>query len=480
MANEKNFVREIADIREDFPRWYTDVVIKTELVDYGPVKGTMVIRPYGYAIWENIQKALDERIKATGHKNAYFPLLIPYSFLTKEAEHVEGFAPEVAVVTYAGGEELSEKLVIRPTSETIFCEMYSKWVNSYRDLPMMLNQWANVMRWEKTTRPFLRSSEFLWQEGHTLHATQEEAEEETLRMLRVYEEFAKNILAMPVLVGRKTDKEKFAGGLATYSMEAMMLDGKSLQAGTTHYFGQNFAKPFNIRFLDSDGTHKYPHETSWGVSTRLIGALIMAHGDERGLCLPPKVAPIQIIIIPIAQKKPGVIEKCRELKDRLMKVGIRAEIDESDNSPGWKFNQWEMKGVPCRFELGPRDIENGVATVSRRDSNDDKFTVLLSEVEQKAAVLLKNIHDNMYQKALAFLTSHIVTASNMSELENAVASGNFALTHWCGETACEDAIKEKMQATSRNMPFDQTGAENGKCVCCGKKSKKLVYFGKAY
>ena len=331
MAKDKEFVREIADIKEDFPRWYTDVVLKTELVDYGPVKGTMVIRPYGYAIWENIQQGLDKRFKATGHKNAYFPMLIPYSFLTKEAEHVEGFAPEVAVVTHAGGEELAEKLVIRPTSETIFCEMYSKWVNSYRDLPMLLNQWANVLRWEKTTRPFLRTSEFLWQEGHTLHATSEEAEEETLKMLHVYEEFVRNELAMPVLIGKKSEKEKFAGGVATYSMEAMMLDGKSLQAGTTHFFGQNFTKPFNIRFLDKDGTHKYPYQTSWGVSTRLIGALIMAHGDERGLCLPPRVAPVQIVIIPIAQKKAGVLEKCFELRDKLLAAGIRAEVDDTDN-----------------------------------------------------------------------------------------------------------------------------------------------------
>lgn len=480
MAKDKNFVKEIADIHENFPQWYTDVVIKTELVDYGPVKGTMVIRPYGYAIWENIQKGLDERFKATGHKNAYFPMLIPYSFLTKEAEHVEGFAPEVAVVTHAGGEELAEKLVIRPTSETVFCEMYSKWVNSYRDLPMLLNQWANVVRWEKTTRPFLRTSEFLWQEGHTLHATEEEAEEETLKMLNVYAEFVRSELAMPVLIGRKSEKEKFAGGLATYSMEAMMLDGKSLQAGTTHYFGQNFTKPFNIRFLDRDGVHKYPYQTSWGVSTRLIGALIMAHGDERGLCLPPRVAPVQIIIIPIAQKKEGVLEKCRELCEKLKASGIRAEVDESDNSPGWKFNQWEMKGVPCRYELGPRDIENGVVTISRRDGGEEKFTVSIDEAVSGAKALLDRIHDYMYEKAEKFMKAHIKTVKNMDELEDAVNDGNFALAHWCGETACEDEIKEKMQATSRNMPFDQTGAEKGKCVCCGKKSKKLIYFGRAY
>ncbi len=479
MAENKDFVKEIADIREDFPRWYTDVVVKTELVDYGPVKGTMVIRPYGYAIWERIQRELDDRFKATGHKNAYFPMLIPYSFLTKEAEHVEGFAPEVAVVTHAGGEELAEKLVIRPTSETIFCEMYSKWVNSYRDLPMLLNQWANVVRWEKTTRPFLRTSEFLWQEGHTLHATEQEAEEETLKMLHVYAEFAKSVLAMPVLIGKKSEKEKFAGGVATYSMEAMMLDGKSLQAGTTHYFGQNFTKPFNIRFLDRDGVHKYPYQTSWGVSTRLIGALIMAHGDERGLCLPPPVAPIQVIIVPIAQKKEGVLEKCRELKDRLIAAGIRAETDESENSPGWKFNQWEMKGVPCRYELGPRDIENGVVTVSRRDGKD-KETISFDEAINGAAELLKKITDNMYEKAAAFMNSHIRKVKTLDELESAVNSNCFALAHWCGDRACEDKVKELYQASTRNMPFDQTGAESGKCVCCGKKSKHLIYFGRAY
>lgn len=479
MAKEKTFVKEIADINTDFPQWYTDVVLKTELVDYGPVKGTMVIRPYGYAIWENIQSALDKRFKETGHKNAYFPMLIPYSYLLKEAEHVEGFAPEVATVTHAGGEELAEKLVIRPTSETIFCEMYSKWVNSYRDLPMLLNQWANVVRWEKTTRPFLRTSEFLWQEGHTLHVSEEEAMAETLQMLHLYEEFAKNVLAMPVLVGRKTEKEKFAGGDATFSMEAMMLDGKSLQAGTTHYFGQNFTKPFNIRFLDKDGTHKYPYQTSWGVSTRLIGALIMAHGDERGLCLPPRVAPTQVIIIPVAQKKEGVLEKCGELKETLVKAGIRADVDDSDNSPGWKFNQWEMKGVPCRLELGPRDIENGVITVSRRDKNEDKFTIPYGDAAKSVSTLLNDIHEHMYEKAKAFMLSHIRPVQTMDELEKAVNENCFALTSWCGDRACEDAIKDKYQASSRNMPLDQTDVGE-KCVCCGKKAKHKIYFGKAY
>ena len=361
MQKDNRFVKEIADMTADFPQWYTDVVIKTELVDYGPVKGTMVIRPYGYEIWEHIQEELDRRIKATGHKNAYFPLFIPLSYLMKEAEHVEGFAPEAALVTHVGNTELEEKLVVRPTSETIICDMYSKWVQSYRDLPMLINQWANVVRWEKTTRPFLRTSEFLWQEGHTLHATEEEAREETLRMLEVYREFMQNVLAIDVLTGVKTDKEKFAGAVDTYTMEAIMLDGKSLQAGTSHYLGKNFASAFEIKYLDRDGKLKNPYQTSWGVSTRLIGALIMAHGDQRGLKLPPRVAPVQAVVIPVAQHKEGVLEKAREIAAQLVKAGVRAETDERDQSVGWKFNEWEMKGAPLRIEIGPRDIENGVA-----------------------------------------------------------------------------------------------------------------------
>ncbi len=367
--NNADFVQEIADIDADFAGWYTDVVIKTEMVDYGPVKGTMVIRPYGYAVWENIQRQLDDRIKATGHKNTYFPMFIPYSFLSKEAEHVEGFAPEVAIVTHFGKEELSEKLVVRPTSETIICHMFAKWVQSYRDLPVLVNQWANVVRCEKTTRPFLRTSEFLWQEGHTLHATEEEAMEETLKMLGVYEEFMKNVLAIPVITGRKSENEKFAGAGATYTMEAMMLDGKSLQAGTSHYLSQNFSKAFDIKFLDRDGTLKHPYQTSWGVSTRLMGALIMAHGDRRGLALPPRVAPIQVIIVPVAAHKEGVLDKAYEIRDELLNSGVRVEIDTRDQSVGWKFNEWEMKGVPLRIEIGPRDIENGVVMTSRRDTD---------------------------------------------------------------------------------------------------------------
>ncbi len=348
---DKQFVKEIADINENFAQWYTDVVLKTELVDYGPVKGTMVIRPYGYAVWENIQREMDQRFKALGVKNAYFPLLIPMSYFTKEAEHVEGFAPEVAVVTHAGGAKLEEPLAIRPTSETIIGTMYSKWIQSYRDLPVIINQWCNVMRWEKTTRPFLRTSEFLWQEGHTVHATEKEAMDETMLMLEEYRKFAEEILAIPVLCGKKTEKEKFAGAEATFGMEAMMIDGKSLQAGTSHYFGQNFSKAFDIKYLDKDGTLKYGYTSSWGTSTRMIGAVIMAHGDERGLVLPPKIAPVQAIIIPVAAHKGGVTEKCAEISELLRSVGVRTEIDERDMSPGRKFNEWEMKGVPLRIEI---------------------------------------------------------------------------------------------------------------------------------
>ena len=445
MAKDNQFVNQIADIETDFPRWYTDVVVKTKLVDYGPVKGTMVIRPYGYAIWENIQRELDARIKATGHQNAYFPLLIPYSYMTREAEHVEGFAPEVAVVTVGGGETLAEPLVIRPTSETIFGEMYSKWLQSYRDLPILINQWANVMRWEKTTRPFLRTSEFLWQEGHTAHATEEEAMEETMKMLGVYKEFAETCLAIPVFTGRKTEKEKFAGAVATFGMEAMMHDGKSLQAGTSHYLGQNFAKAFDIQFLDKDGTHKYAYTTSWGVSTRLIGALIMAHGDQRGLVLPPVVAPVQAILIPIAAKKEGVLEAVADLKAKLLAAGIRADSDTTDNSPGWKFNEWEMKGVPLRIE-----------TVQK---------------------LLADIQSNLLEMAKKRKEERVVSAENMDELLKGVEGGNFVRAGWCGCRECEDKIKEQTAATARVLVEDEH-AET--CVCCGKKAKHVVLFARAY
>ena len=479
MAKEKQFVKEIADINTDFPQWYTDVVLKTQLVDYGPVKGTMVIRPYGYAVWEIIQKELDARFKETGHENAYFPMFIPYSYLLKEAEHVEGFAPEVALVTHVGENELGEKLVVRPTSETIICDMYSKWVNSYRDLPVMINQWANVVRWEKTTRPFLRTSEFLWQEGHTLHRTEDEAREETMKMLGVYEEFCKTILAMPVFAGRKSEKEKFAGARETYSIEAMMQDGKSLQSGTTHFFGTNFSEAFNILYLDSDGTHKNPYQTSWGVSTRLIGALIMTHGDQRGLCLPPRVAPIQAVVIPVAMHKEGVLDKATELFTALKKAGVRVKLDASDNSPGWKFNEYEMKGVPLRLELGPRDIENGVVTYSRRDKVGEKFTLPLENIENAIPALLDEIHQNMYDKALAFNNEHVKTVFSTDELVKAVNDGNFALGMWCEDRACEDMLKENYQITTRNMPFDQSPVSD-KCCICGKCAKKKIYFGKSY
>ncbi|MFR7933456.1 MAG: proline--tRNA ligase [Acutalibacteraceae bacterium] len=478
MAKEKEFVKNIADMHEDFPQWYTDVVLKTELVDYGPVKGTMVIRPYGYAIWEVIQRELDKRFKESGHENAYFPMLIPYSYLVKETEHVEGFAPEVALVTHVGDQELPEKLVVRPTSETIICEMYRRWVQSYRDLPVLINQWANVVRWEKTTRPFLRTSEFLWQEGHTLHASEAEAREETLRMLNIYEEFSRNVLAIPMFTGRKSEKEKFAGAKETYSIEAMMQDGKSLQSGTSHYFGNSFAEAFDIKYLDKDGKLKAPYQTSWGVSTRLIGAVIMTHGDQRGLCLPPAIAPVQAVIIPVAMHKDGVLDKCREVYIALKSVA-RVKLDDRDFTPGWKFNEYEMKGVPVRIEIGPRDIENGVATVARRDKTEEKFTIRLDDIATELPKLLADIQTNMYNKALAFRDSHVKIVSDTAELKDAVDSGNFALGMWCGDRECEDKIKEITGASTRNMPFDQTPCGD-KCVCCGKKATKKIYFGKAY
>lgn len=475
---KKEFVKEIADINADFPQWYTDVVIKTGLADYGPTKGSMVIRPYGYAIWENIQRELDARFKATGHKNAYFPLLIPMSLLQKEAEHVEGFAPEVATVTRAGSNELAEPLVVRPTSETIICDMYSRWIQSYRELPLKINQWANVVRWEKTTRPFLRTSEFLWQEGHTVHATREEAEKETLDILYLYADFARDCLAMPVLIGQKTEKEKFAGAEETYGMEAMMQDGKSLQAGTTHHFGDKFARAYDIQFLDRDGTHKYAWQTSWGVSTRLIGALIMAHGDARGLILPPAVAPVQAIVLPIAIHKAGVEEAARSVIDRLVAAGVRCEGDFSDQTPGWKFNEWEMKGVPLRLEIGPRDIENGVVTVVRRD-NGEKSVVKNEELEGVIKCLLSDVHESMYRKAEAFRDSRIKEAHTLDELKKYLDEGNFVKAMWCGSQECELKVKELMQATIRIMPFDQTPIDD-KCIADGSPAKKLVIFARAY
>lgn len=478
--NNDRFVNQIADINSDYTQWYTDVCIKSELCDYGPVKGTMVFRPYGYAIWERIQAEADKRFKAHGVENAYFPMLIPQSFLMREAEHVEGFAPEVATVTHVGNNELAEKLVLRPTSETIIGNLYSKWISSYRDLPLKLNQWANVVRWEKTTRPFLRTSEFLWQEGHTAFATAEEANADALEMLDVYKEIANDVLALPVFCGRKSEKEKFAGAVATYGMEAMMKDGKSLQSGTTHYLGDNFAKAFDVKFLDKDGTHKYAYQASWGISTRLIGAIIMAHGDERGLCLPPVVAPVQAVIIPIgAAKNEQVSVRAKELHCALERAGVRVKTDDRDSSPGFKFNHWELRGVPVRIELGARDIEAGVATLCRRDTGE-KFTAPLDGLEERINTLLSDIALNMFKKADEFARAHIVRVSDMDEMSAALDGGNFCDAYWCEDRACEDSIKQKFAATSRVMHADQSDVHEHTCVCCGKKAKRRIYFARAY
>ena len=473
----KQFVKEIADIETDFTQWYTDVVLKTELVDYGPVKGTMVIRPYGFGIWEKIKEDMDRRFKETGAEDAYFPLLIPMSFFTKEAEHVEGFAPEVAVVTHAGGAKLEEPLAIRPTSETIIGTMYAKWIQSYRDLPVMMNQWCNVMRWEKTTRPFLRTSEFLWQEGHTVHATEEEAMEETMKMLELYKNFAEQTLAIPVLTGRKTEKEKFAGAVATFGMEAMMLDGKSLQAGTSHYLGQNFAKAFDIKYLDKDGTLKYGYTTSWGTSTRLIGAVIMAHGDQRGLVLPPKVAPIQAVVIPVAAHKGGVIEKCKEVETALKNAGIRVKTDLREMSPGWKFNEWEMKGVPVRIEIGPRDIEAGHATIMRRDTLE-KSNIALDSLAENVKNLLEVIQKDMLESSRKRRDAKIVHADSLDGILKGVEGQNFVKAGWCGCRECEDKVKETAAATARVM-CDEEGVPE-RCAVCGKPAKHNVIFARAY
>ena len=476
--NDQEFVKHITPRSENFSQWYTDVVLQADLMDYTPVRGCMAIKPYGYGIWELIQKELDARFKATGHENVYLPMLIPESLLLKEADHVEGFAPEVAWVTQGGTEPLQERLAVRPTSETIFCTMYSKWVQSWRDLPLKYNQWCSVMRWEKTTRPFLRTAEFLWQEGHTVHATAEEAQEETMQMLHVYHEFCENVLAVPVYSGQKSDKEKFAGARATYSVEAMMQDGKALQSGTSHNFGTNFAEPFEITYLSKDGKLEYCHETSWGVSTRLIGAIIMTHGDERGLKLPPKVAPIQAVILPIAAHKGGVMEKCQEIRDQLAAAGIRVRLDDRDNvSAGWKFNEWELKGVPVRLEVGPRDLEAGQVLCVRRDTFEKK-PLPLDGLAGAVKATLEDVHRNMFEIARAFRDEHTKVVHNMDEL-TAQVDGGYAKAMWCGDQACEDRIKELTGATSRNMPFDQTPVGDT-CVCCGKKADKVMYFAKAY
>ena len=482
MAKEKKqeFVTHITPRSEDFSQWYTDVILQTGLCDYAPVRGCMVIRPYGYAIWERIQQEMDARFKEVGTENVYFPMLIPESLLLKEADHVEGFAPEVAWVTQGGTEPLQERLAVRPTSETIFCTMYAKWVQSWRDLPLKYNQWCSVMRWEKTTRPFLRTAEFLWQEGHTVHATAEEAQEETMQMLGVYRDFCEGVLAVPVYCGQKSDKEKFAGARATYSVEAMMQDGKALQSGTSHNFGTNFSEPFEIKFLDKDGTQKYAHETSWGVSTRLIGAVIMTHGDERGLKLPPKIAPIQVVVVPVAAHKEGVLEGAKAVADKLEAAGIRVRFDDRDNvTPGWKFNEWELKGVPVRVEVGPRDLAQGQVMSVRRDTYE-KAPLAIEGLEAEILAMLDAVQSNMLETARAFRDAHTADVHNMEELGEQV-NGGYAKAMWCGERACEDEIKEKFNASSRNMPFDQEKEWFGDtCVCCGKKAKKVMYFAKAY
>ncbi|MBR5218364.1 MAG: proline--tRNA ligase [Clostridia bacterium] len=476
--NDNKFVKDITSMDEDFAKWYTDIVKKAELVEYSSVKGCMIIRPYGYAIWEKIQANLDKRFKELGHENVYMPMFIPESLLQKEKDHVEGFAPEVAWVTHGGAEKLQERLCVRPTSETLFCEHFSKIVHSYRDLPKLYNQWCSVVRWEKTTRPFLRSSEFLWQEGHTIHETAEEAIAETRQMLNVYADFCEDTLAIPVVKGQKTDKEKFAGAEQTYTIESLMHDGKALQSGTSHYFGDGFAKAFDIQFTDKNGQLQYVHETSWGVSTRLIGAIIMMHGDDNGLVLPPNIAPIQCVIVPIAQHKEGVLDKAYELYENLKK-NYSIKIDASDKSPGWKFSEYEMKGIPLRIELGPKDIEAGQAVIARRD-NHEKIIVALDELETKIGEILETMQADMLEKARQIRESHTVSVQTLEEMADYSKDNNgFVKAMWCGSLDCEEKVKEVAGLTSRCMPFDQENISD-KCVCCGKKPKALVYWGKAY
>ena len=477
---EKKLVEDITSMDEDFAQWYTDIVKKAELIEYTSVKGCMVIRPYGYAIWENIQRILDGMFKATGHENVCMPMFIPESLLQKEKDHVAGFAPEVAWVTRGGDEELEDRLCVRPTSETLFCEHYANIVHSYRDLPKLYNQWVSVVRWEKTTRPFLRSREFLWQEGHTIHATAEEAIAETERMLNVYADFCEQYLAMSVVKGRKTDSDKFAGAEATYAIEALMHDGKALQAGTSHYFGDGFARAFDIMYTDKENKKVYPFQTSWGVTTRLIGAVIMTHGDDSGLVLPPAVAPVQAVVIPVAQHKPGVLEAAASLADRLKAAGIRVKLDDSENSPGWKFSEYEMKGVPVRVEIGPRDLESGhCVLVTRHDR--EKTVVALDEVETAVAAKLTEVRDALYQKALANRERRTYACTTLDEITASLKEkgDGFVKAMWCGDEACEDAVKEKTGVGSRCIPFAQEKLSD-RCVCCGKPAKCMVVWGKAY
>jgi len=479
---DKKLVEAITSMEEDFAQWYTDVVKKAELIDYTSVKGCMVIRPAGYAIWELIQKDLDDRFKKTGVQNVYLPMFIPESLLNKEKDHVEGFAPEVAWVTHGGLEPLQEKLCVRPTSETLFCDYYKNVVHSYRDLPQVCNQWCSVVRWEKETRPFLRSREFLWQEGHTAHATAEEAEARTQQMLNVYADFLENTLAIPAIKGRKTDKEKFAGAVATYTVEALMHDGKALQSGTSHNFGDGFARAFGVQFTDKDNTLKYAHQTSWGMTTRLIGAVIMVHGDNSGLKLPPAVAPVQVMVIPIQQKKEGVLDKAYEMRDRLARTNdgkIRVKVDDTDKSPGYKFSEQEMRGIPLRIEIGPKDMEAGKCVIARRDTGE-KIEVADADLEETVAKLLETIQKDMLEAARAHRDEHTYDAKNFEEFKQIFTEkAGFVRAMWCGDRACEDKIKEELSVTSRCMPFEQEQISDV-CVCCGKPAGKMVYWGRAY
>ena len=480
MAQDKKLVESITSMDVDFAQWYTDVVKKADLCDYSSVKGCMIYRPYGYAIWENIQKLLDSRFKATGHENVYMPMFIPESLLQKEKDHVEGFAPECAWVTLGGQEPLAEKLCVRPTSETLFCEHYANIISSWRDLPKLYNQWCSVVRWEKTTRPFLRTREFLWQEGHTMHATEEEAREETLRMLNIYAELCEKDLAIPVIKGPKTPSDKFAGAEDTYAIEALMHDGKALQAGTSHYFGDGFARAFGIKYADKNNQLQYPHQTSWGVSTRLIGAIIMAHGDDNGLVLPPAVAPIQVVIIPVAQHKPGVLEKAAELKERLIAAGYRVKLDDSDNSAGWKYSEYEMKGVPVRLELGPRDIEGGQCVLVSRHDRAKSFVsldCLEAEVEKK----LGEVRDGLWEKAVKNRENRTRDAFTVEDIGKSLEENGdgFFRAMWCGSEECEKKVKELTGVGSRCIPFEQEKISD-KCVCCGKPADTMLLWAKAY
>ena len=478
MGKEQIKNESITRQEDDFAQWYTDVCKKAELMDYSSVKGFIIYRPYGYAIWEQIRNYLDARFKESGHENVYMPSVIPESLFNKEKEHVEGFAPETLIATIGGKAPIEDRLIIRPTSEVLFCEHFQKVINSYRDLPKLYNQWCSVVRWEKTTRPFLRGAEFLWQEGHTMHETEEEARTEALKMLQIYDDLGRDILAVPFVKGRKTDKEKFAGAEETYCIEALMPDGKALQSGTTHYFGNGFAKAFGIQFQGRDGRLANPYQTSWGVSTRLLGSIIMVHGDDNGLVLPPKVAPIQVVVIPVAQQKPGVIPACREVTKALKDAGLRVKIDESDKSPGWKYSEYEMKGVPLRLELGPRDIEAGQCVLAKRNDGT-KITVKLDEVVDKVKELLEVIHTEMYQRAYRFVEEHTRECHSIEEIEQALNDRCYAKVMWDGEEESETKIKELYQATARAIPFNQIPFDD-KCAISGKPAKKVVLFGRAY